>query len=386
MELQSGHLSDAQIEQYGTMASLPGPNANDRDRAIEVHLADCSACRGRMLAFERTRLALLADPNMSSGPNARRPGSPGPNVGPDCASEDDLRDLAAGVYPADKALAVLQHASLCPRCGQILREYSEDFSDDFIDADKQVLAKLKSSSAEWQKNLVEEMRTGSGRTSRLSNTKVFSWRWVMAPAGLAVCAVVGVVFWYQQRETPERAESLLAQAYTERRTTEMRLAGAEWSPTAIPRGTAAPKPFSLLEAAEIVDRRAEEHPQDIRWLRAKAEEKLIEGDYPGAISILNPAIQDHPDAVPILLDLAIAYYEQGRTNRDNYERALNVLNKTLQLEPGNTVALFNRALVYERLDKIDQAKADWEAALKVERDQGWSDEAKKRLRDLGTLR
>lgn len=385
MELQSGHLSDAQIEQYGTTAALPEPDANDRDHAIEAHLADCSACRERMLAFERVRLALLADFTMSSGPNARRPGSPGPNVGPDCASEDDLRDLAAGVYPEDKALAVLQHASLCPRCGRILREYSEDFSDDFTDADKQVLAKLKSGSPDWQKKLMDGLLTATEKSAKPLKPKALPWRWIMAPVALAGCATIGFVVWNQQRDTPEKAEKLLARAYADQRTIEMRIPGGEWGQVQVTRGSETPtKPEALLEAQLIIARNQAADPNNGEWLRSKGEAELLDGQPDQALATLTRALEIQPDSVTLMEDISIADLQVAQRSHDasRYSKAIDLLTTVAAREPQNKEALFNLALAYTRGEEWDRAITSWEAYLKLDPHGPWADEAMQRLNEI----
>jgi hypothetical protein len=137
-----GHLSDAQLEQYGT-DSFPG-TSNDAP-SIEAHLEDCADCRSRLLEHQRARFALQADSSMKA---SRQTG---------CVSEDDLRNLAAGIVPADEALAITQHVAQCPHCAPILRAFTEDFSDDLTADDSSTVSQLESSSPEWQKKLVKKL-------------------------------------------------------------------------------------------------------------------------------------------------------------------------------------------------------------------------------------
>src|ERR1041385_2858270 len=107
---QSEHLSNAQIEQYGKRASGAGP---DTEAWVDQHLDDCSSCRSRVLDFQRTRFALLPDPKVNKASSS------------DCPSEDDLRNLAAGLSPDPKAAQLKTHAATCDRCGPLLHEYIE---------------------------------------------------------------------------------------------------------------------------------------------------------------------------------------------------------------------------------------------------------------------
>lgn len=76
---------------------------------------------------------------------------------PDCPPEDALRSLAAGLTPPDQATPLIQHAAQCDHCGQILRMYTEDFSEDLTPEDQALLAQLKSSSPEWQEELLRKI-------------------------------------------------------------------------------------------------------------------------------------------------------------------------------------------------------------------------------------
>jgi tetratricopeptide (TPR) repeat protein len=54
-------------------------------------------------------------------------------------------------------------------------------------------------------------------------------------------------------------------------------------------------------------------------------------------------------------------------NLGRYPEALAHLDRVLRLNPINESALLNRALVHSRMDRLDAARADFEALLKVAR-------------------
>jgi tetratricopeptide (TPR) repeat protein len=384
---QSGHLSDAQVEQYGNTVTTAEPEADDRDHDIETHLADCGVCRERVLAAQRTRFALLAVPEMSSGPNARRPGSANPGgigPGPNCPDEDDLRKLAAGLCPPDQASKLTQHVAQCDHCGPILRGYIADFSDEVSAEDEAVLGKLKSSSADWQKKLVEELQVASGRSSRSSDSKFFPWRWVMAPVALAACAAIGFAIWYQQRETPEKVEKLLATAYTEQRTIEMRFSGAEWGEMRVRRGLESGRSEALLEAQLMIRRSQPRDPNNVGWLRAKAEAELLDTQPDQAMATLSRALEIEPESIPLLLDLSIAYVQLAQTSQvaSSHAKAIDLLTQITRREPGNKEALFDLALACTSGERWDQAIASWEAYLKLDPSGPWANEARHRLNEI----
>ncbi len=148
------HLSDAQLEQYGT-DSFPG--TSDDAPSIEAHLEDCDYCRSRVLEHQRARFAFQADAAMNATSKVD-PDLTGVTCNtPDGPTEDDLRKLAAGIMDQKKALELTQHAARCPRCGSILLAFAEDFSDEVPPEEAESLKQLKSSTAEWQKNLLSKL-------------------------------------------------------------------------------------------------------------------------------------------------------------------------------------------------------------------------------------
>lgn len=392
MDKQSGHLSDVQVEQYGNTVTPQQPEADDRDHQIETHLADCGGCLERVFAAQRKRLALSPNPNMKTGHNPRRHNAGSANPGPlgrDCPDEDDLRHLAAGLCSEDVGIKLTQHAAQCDHCGPLLRAYIEDFSEDLSDEDQVVLARLKSSSAGGQRKLVEAMLAASGKSSAKPSTikpskKAFPWRWVLAPAALAACGAITFAIWYEQRETPEKVEKLLVQAYTENRTMEMRLSGAAWGQMRVtlgPNDSVFSKPSPLFKAEEIIAHRQPAEPKSVDWLKVKAESELIEQQPSAAISTLNAALDIRPDSAPLMLDLAIAYVQRAPGSGDarDYPKAIDLLSKITQRDPHNQEAVFNLALVYSRLEMWDLAARTWESYLQLDSNGPWAQEAKQKL-------
>ncbi|HLY92047.1 MAG TPA: hypothetical protein VKQ89_02205, partial [Candidatus Angelobacter sp.] len=142
MNQQSEHLSNAQIEKYGIQASGAGP---ETEEWVEQHLADCPVCRSRVLEFQRTQLGLLPDPKVNKAPTS------------DCPSEEDLRNLAAGLCSDPIAQTVKSHAAACTYCGPLLQEYTEDFSDNLTAEEQAFLDQLSSASPRLQEQRAREM-------------------------------------------------------------------------------------------------------------------------------------------------------------------------------------------------------------------------------------
>lgn len=416
MDQQFEHLSDAQVEHYGEPDFVAGTNQErapdwdpkDGDQKIAAHLDECPSCRMRVLASMRSRLALSTDKPLITA--AR----------PDCPSEDDLRNLAAGLCPPEMAPTLTDHAATCDHCGPILRMYTEDFQVDFAGAapsalsdealsataqgseaqskeDRAVLAKLKSSSEGWQKKLVRELQSSSAgelhpnsdraRSGPARSGHALPWpRRLFIPAVAAACAAIAFFVWYSQRETPEKVEKLLAQAYTERRTIEMRIpyaAHADFKQTRS--GESASllnSPAALRKAADVIAINLKKNPDDPQWLLLSARFDLLDWRYKSALTTLSK-IDDVKlaDSSEFRMAQSLALYEKAEIEHDpqSYGQVVDLLGKTLQESPNDPVALFNQAVACEKLYMYECASGDYEHFLKIDPNSGWSAEAREHL-------
>jgi CHAT domain-containing protein/tetratricopeptide (TPR) repeat protein len=95
-----------------------------------------------------------------------------------------------------------------------------------------------------------------------------------------------------------------------------------------------------------------------------------------AIQKLEVATREKGDA-QILSDLAAAYTERACRDHAPYDlvRGLNTVERAVTADPGLPEALFNRALILERLHLKSQAKEAWKRYQALDRDSGWSREA-----------
>ncbi len=377
MEQQFEHLTDAQIEGYGNTIAGAGPDQNEK---FEAHLADCPGCRSRVLAFHRARFTpgSMTDSSLST---ARRP---------DCPPEDDLRALAAGLTPPDKAALFIQHVAQCGHCSHLLSMYAEDLSDDLTPEDQALLAKLKSSSPQWQKKLVRDLQ-GAGREAGAAvpsrpGFKLTWFRWLLVPATAAACAAFAFFVWYSQRETPEKVEKLLAQAYTEQRTMEMRIPYASHSDFKQTRSgeTASllSTPEALRKAADSIAAKLKKNPDDPQWLILSARLDLLDWRYQSALSTLNKIDDDKLEDSPELrMTRSLALYEKAEIEHDpqSYGAVVDLMGKILQKTPDDPVALFNQAVACEKLYMYKCATGDYERFLKIDPNSGWASEAREHL-------
>ncbi len=110
--------------------------------------------------------------------------------------------------------------------------------------------------------------------------------------------------------------------------------------------------------------------------------ELLTGDPRDAVAMLETASAANQPAV--WSDLAAAYYEAA-VRHDAPEllaSALAAVDRALALEPDRAEALFNRALILDRLGLRIDGRAAWSRYLATDPESGWSDEARKHLAAL----
>src|SRR5258708_821960 len=304
---------------------------------------------------------------------------------PQCASEDDQRNLAAGLCPQDQATKLTEHAAKCNHCGPLLRMYAEDFSDDLGQEDERVIRKLKSSSSGWQKKLVSRVLPGSGAVHAKASKSRFSSTWVLIPTAAVACVAIAFAVWYSQRETPEKVEKLLAQAYTEDRSLEMRIPYARHADYHQQRGSERSLlklPESYREAGSRIASQLKKNPDDSRWLLLGARFDLLDWHYKTALSPLDK-IEDVKvaDSDEMRTTRALAFYEQAEIEHSPLllGKVVDLMGKILQKNPNDAVALFNQAVACEKLSMYECASSNWAHLLQVEKDSSWSSEAQQHL-------
>ena len=293
--------------------------------------------------------------------------------GTDCPKEQDLLEAASGILRGDGADAVLRHAASCDHCGPLLRQALDDFSGDVSAEEEELLERAKPPKIP---SLGAEMRS-----KVLTMPRLPVWSYAACAAALGAVAVL-IPMWEQPS-----VDSLLASAYTAQRTFDLRIPGARYAPLRLERGSDRSRldhPSALLDSEARIARELTKRPRSAVWLAARGRAELLERDYDSSIATLEQALAQKPSSVPITIDLGSAYFERGESRRSDvdYSLAAGTLSRVLQAKPDDAVALFNRAIVLERLHQYDRAMEDWQHYLRVETDREWIGEAKQRIADL----
>jgi len=306
-------------------------------------------------------------------------------TGPDCVDKIGWLNVAGGLLPEAKTQELMKHAAQCGHCGPLLKHAAETLSDEMTPSEETLLASLSSASPEWQQNITATLR----RSVREQSQNIPWWRgvfvWLSPAYAFAGIAVVAIAAWIGLGMLhPPSAEQLLAQAYTEHRTLQLRIAGAKFSPMQVERGEGTlnlDRSPALLKAEALISKNLRERPNDPAWLHAKARADLLEGNYESAIKSLELLLKTQPESTNLLCDLATAYFERAvsASSATDFNKAMDFLERALEKSPNNQIALFNRAVISERMLLYDQAVNDWNRYLRIDPTGPWADDARVHL-------
>jgi CHAT domain-containing protein/tetratricopeptide (TPR) repeat protein len=384
------HLDSDELDR---LVSLQRTSVSDSGRLLEPslreaerHVESCQDCSQKLQVHKSVHSEIL---------RMRAP-NPSPPT-PECMGDAEWLEVAAGLLPETKTRELMKHAAQCGHCGPLLKNAAEALVDEPTPSEEAWLASLPSARPEWRKNMAENLRGSTGsRASSGAKERVrekeegalwrqglFSWpRPAFALAGIVVAVLTG---WLGLRMIrPPSAEQLLAQAYTEHRTLEVRIPGAKYAPIRVERSTGGSnldKSPSLLKAESLIGENLRKSPNDPVWLQAKGRADLLDGNYESAIKSLQRALEIKPDDPTLLTDLGSAYFVRAETadRAIDYGNAVESLGKALAKSPDDPVALFNRALACEQIFLYTQAVDDWQHYLRIDPQGEWADEARKRL-------
>ena len=202
----------------------------------------------------------------------------------------------------------------------------------------------------------------------------------LAFAATALLAVTIGSLWFFMKTSPsdQLAMQALADALRTERRTSVRISGGfEYSPHPVTRGAADTsnnlhfeRAFSKLKSAEKPSAPARERLVLARAYLARG----ASGDASRARTILEEIASSGDQSFEVENDKGVALFEL-----ENYQAALAAFNKALEKKPDFYEALFNKALVEEKLKLYSDAIRDWESFIKSTPDSKWREEAQQNL-------
>jgi tetratricopeptide (TPR) repeat protein len=309
----------------------------------------------------------------------RLAGGPRKAPGAGCPPLPEWASMAAGLVEAGRRDELLAHASECDACGAALHAVMEDFSTDLTEAEMRALESLESSKPEWRRKVARLMAEAS--RGRLEYIR--TWLAIAATVLLAVGG--GWLAW--NRWIASDPARLIAKAYTQQRPFEFRMPGAGYAAVRQERralGSSFQRPSALLEAEAMIARELEKNPDSVKWLELRARAEMLGWDPETAIRTLQRALERRPEDPDLMADLGMAYALRAEAqNRDvDYGYAIEYLGRSLKAKPNSPEAIFNQAVVYERMFLYEDAIREWRHYLELDAAGSWREEAQRRLGEL----
>src|SRR5262249_44185446 len=181
--------------------------------------------------------------------------------------------------------------------------------------------------------------------------------WIGAVAAAAILAVVTIPIVRYEQPSMSR---LVALAPKSERTTELRLSGGfAWAPYRAPvRSANAPVDVARLKlgggAGDVIERAAGEHDAEAQHAAAVAMVLVDKPDEAAA------RLQQNAHDAATWNDLAVARYETAIRSRSSLAPALAAADQALRINAQLPEALFNRAVVLERMGSTADAQRAWQ--------------------------
>jgi len=373
------HLSSEEIEWLSERLGAKEPaEVTEGLEGARQHLASCDRCQKLVQMHDRVQrdFGWLKSSALIG-------------TGEGCPSLEEWGHLLAGMLPETRAQELLEHCGVCDACGQRMRGFTEDFSDELSEEDRRALAGLESGKPGWQSAMARSMKALSDAHRHMPEPPIrvpaqLPGLWIRWAFACAVVVLLAAGVWIYRGFRGSSVDELLARAYTEQRTLELRMAGAAYAPLRQERGSArssVAKPSALLKAEYLIKDELTVKPEDPILLGRKGKAELLEWQYDEAIRSLRHALDLQPGSPDLLCDLATAYAQRGDVESRplDYGQAIEYLGQAISRKPDDAVLLFNRAVVEERLNLFEEAAKDWEHYLLIDPKGAWANEARQHL-------
>jgi tetratricopeptide (TPR) repeat protein len=274
-----------------------------------------------------------------------------------CPTDETLALFASGDIDASPRNDVLVHIETCSDC----------------------MAAVLSANA----HLEEErsvVRDWSGRRARSDS------RWWLGAVAAAV--IIAVIAFPLLRRRDDPIARLVALAPSSARQVEPRLSGGfAWAPYRGPmRSTDSAADAERLKlggaAGDALERAQRDHSQEAQ--RAAAVALMLIDRPADAIDRLHAAAEQSPADTRAWNDLAAARYAAAvQLQRPSLlSEALAAADHALRIDPKSVEALFNRALILERMGLVGDARNAWLRYLEVDSSSSWATEARGHLHEL----
>jgi len=274
-----------------------------------------------------------------------------------CPNAETLAAWVEGRLPEAERTALIEHVSACQDCIQMIDGANETF----------------------------HAEAGGATVTAFPRSP----RWLLAAAAVLAVVLATVLIVRPWRRDPVQA--LVAAAPRSARSVEARLSGGfAWAPYhGSMRASGAPSDMGQMKfigkAAEAIERAQRDPSPDAQRAAALALVLIEQPD--DAIGRLAAQAKRTSSNATAWSDLAAAQYAAALAGRASlYPEALASADRALRIDPRLPEALFNRALLMERLGIHGEARAAWQRYLDVDPSSPWAAEARQHFAHLSAER
>jgi tetratricopeptide (TPR) repeat protein len=111
----------------------------------------------------------------------------------------------------------------------------------------------------------------------------------------------------------------------------------------------------LAQGTQLLEAEISRNPTNNTLLTTATQFFVAKGLYTNALAVIDSRLRDSPDDPEWLFSKSYVYLQLK-----DYNRAIPVLTQILSQEADNSTALFNRAIAYLGVGRLDEAQADYE--------------------------
>jgi tetratricopeptide (TPR) repeat protein len=279
-----------------------------------------------------------------------------------CLTEDTFTDyLEGGLDPAIRAASEV-HLLGCDVCRSQMGYYMRLLNEEIT---VEEASTIETFTAEWEKKSRERIARYGG-----------VWRrWFLSGAAVAaalIMSVVSVRMVMDRFSHPDSPSDVVQLLLSQQRPFELQMSNEPHLPILRTRGADDPGVSYGLLAGELTRLSADSHQMGRFY--------LVQKDFKRAIDYLELAEKEAGASAEIHNDLGVAYLEGS--GEAGLVKAGQEFKHALQVNPSFAPAVFNLAILYERMGVVSDAEGQWKRYLHVDSNSAWSIEARTRLQNL----
>ena len=288
-----------------------------------------------------------------------------------CPEERETLSYLAGELDDVENARVESHVIECAPCRNTIAMYLRITSTGLPAEDERLIDELEPRTAAAARELFRKQAPipePAGGSSR---------RWLALAATVVIGLGAAAVWYYAPSKQNDVALAMraLQQSAKDRRPTEMRITGLEYSPYR-PTRSASTVDEELDTAQRLLEaqRATKRSPQALHVL---GRLYIAQYRFTEAVTTLEEALRAAPDDPEIKVDLGIAL-----AGARNVEGSRELFDKVLSKDPKSLPALFNRGVLHLSLHEFPPARSDFERYVQLDPSSGWANDARAYLLQL----